>query len=186
MNSPLLRLSASNSDLEGILKLQQANLLENLDKTSIEKEGFVRVKHSLEDLQTLQKEEGHVIAVVEDKVAAYILAMTKESRDKIPMLLPMFEQFDSLAYRGKAIATYDYMAVGQVCVGKEFRGLGLFKQAYDAYRHFFKDKYEFAITEISLNNTRSLRAHEKIGFKTIHTFKDQYEEWAIVLWDWKI
>lgn len=184
MEKPIIRQSSSNSDLEGILNLQRENLLENLDQETIQKEGFVRVKHSLEDLANLQKDEGHVIADFQGKVAAYILAMTKQSRDKIPMLLPMFEQFDSISYAGKKVSDFNYMAVGQVCVGKDFRGMGLFAEAYQAYRDFFKPKYDFAITEISLNNKRSLRAHEKVGFETIHTFKDQYEEWAIVLWNW--
>ncbi|WP_268034589.1 GNAT family N-acetyltransferase [Algoriphagus sp. PAP.12] len=184
MEKPIIRQSSSNSDLEGILQLQRENLLENLNQETIQKEGFVRVKHSLEDLENLQKDVGHVIAVSGDQVAAYILAMTKQSRDKIPMLLPMFEQFDSIQYQGQLVSDFNYMAVGQVCVGKDYRGLGLFAEAYRAYRDFFKPNYYFAITEISLNNKRSLRAHEKVGFKIIHTFKDQYEEWAIVLWDW--
>lgn len=29
-----------------------------------------------------------------------------------------------------------------------------------------------------------MKAHESIGFKTIHTFEDETDQWNIIVWDW--
>ena len=55
----------------------------------------------------------------------------------------------------------------------------------DTTNNHFKNKYDFAITEIDSTNLRSLNAHKRIGFKTIHQFTDASQtNWVIVLWDW--
>ena len=42
------------------------------------------------------------------------------------------------------------------------------------------------VTEVATRNIRSLKAHEKIGFKTIKKFQVKNgEEWAIIGWDWQ-
>ena len=179
------RKAQNSEDFKGIIALQQANLLQNLSLETIQKEGFVRVCHSLEDLTKLNEFEEQLIAIQDNEVIAYILAMPPGSRTSIPMLLPMFEQFDQIDWKGQKISSYSYLAIGQVCVAKEFRSQGLFANAYAAYKELFSKKYDFAITELSKKNLRSLSAHKKIGFQTIHTFQDEYEEWEIVLWDWK-
>jgi hypothetical protein len=171
-------------DLQGILDLQKENLLQNISDQEKLEQGFVRVQHSLDQLKMLNAIEPHIIGKDGDKIAAYFLAMTKTSRNDVPMLIPMFDQFDSLTFKGKKISESNYMAVGQVCIGKAYRGQGLFFQCYEAYRKAFESRYDFAITEISISNARSLKAHQKVGFEVIHTFKDEYETWAIVLWDW--
>lgn len=177
-------LAETEADLQGILDLQKENLLQNISETEKNEQGFVRVQHNLELLESLNSIEPHIIAKDGDYVAAYFLAMTKMSRNDVPMLVPMFEQFDELYYQGKKVSEYNYMAVGQVCVSKNYRGQGLFFNCYEAYRKAFEQNYNFAITEISISNARSLKAHQKVGFEVIHTFKDEYETWAIVVWDW--
>lgn len=174
----------TEADLQGILDLQEENLVQNISESEKNDQGFVRVQHNLELLGLLNSIEPHIIAKDGDHVAAYFLAMTKISRNDVPMLVPMFEQFDELLYLGKKVSEYNYMAVGQVCVGKKYRGQGLFFSGYEAYRKAFEKDYDFAITEISISNARSLKAHQKVGFEVIHTFKDEYETWAIVVWDW--
>lgn len=174
----------SQKDLQGILDLQQENLLQNITEAEKIEQGFVRVQHDLTLLEMLNNIEPHIIAKDGEEIAAYFLAMTKKSRNDVPMLVPMFEQFDELTFKGKSVSNYNYMAVGQVCIGKKYRGAGLFSKCYEAYRDVFKETYDFAITEISISNARSLKAHQKVGFEVIHTFKDEYETWAIVIWDW--
>lgn len=46
-------------------------------------------------------------------------------------------------------------------------------------------KYELVVTEISADNHRSQKAHEKIGFKTIYTYHDAMDAWSVVVWDWR-
>lgn len=181
----LIKSAEDESELKGILKLQEANLFQNLSPQEKSEQGFVTVKHSLEQLTAMNELAAHVIAKDGDQVAGYILAMTKASRAVIPVLVPMFEQFDQLKVDGKAISALDYLVIGQICVGKNYRGQGLFDRMYAEYRKKFVGKYEFGITEIATSNLRSLKAHERVGFETIHIFRDSIQEWAIVVWNWK-
>ncbi|MBS1505644.1 MAG: GNAT family N-acetyltransferase [Bacteroidetes bacterium] len=181
----IITTSQSDQDLEQILLLQQKNLPKNLPQEEIDREGFVTVMHRFEDLKKMNGYEQSVIAKEHDEVVAYLIAMTEKSKQDIPVLVPMFEVFNEIIFKGKKISEYKYMVVGQVCVAKEFRGLRLLDACYAEYKKIFSGKYAFAITEISKKNPRSLKAHERIGFKTVHEYIDSFGvDWCIVLWDW--
>lgn len=180
-----IRLAKTESDLKGILNLQWDNHLSRVSDKVRWSDGFVTVRHTLQQLQLLQSIAPHVIALEDDLVVGYILAMTKASRNLIPILIPMFDQFDQIFYKGKRISDYEYMVVGQVCVGKNQRGKGLFDRMYEIYRNEFSNHYSFAITEIALSNIRSIAAHKRVGFEAIHEFEDDTQPWAIVAWNWK-
>jgi predicted GNAT superfamily acetyltransferase len=112
--------------------------------------------------------------------------MTQNSKSDIPILIPMFNIFNEVMYVGKKINEYMYIAVGQVCVAKEYRGQGIVDNCYATYKKYYRDKYDFAITEIASTNVRSLNAHYRIGFKEIEIYDDaDSTKWVIVLWDWK-
>jgi len=177
--------STRPEDLQGILDLQAKNHLNFLTKEEKESQGFVTVRHTFEQLEEMNKIAPHIIAKEGEEVVGYILAMTKASRNIIQVLIPMFDQFDRIIYQGKSVSDFDYMGVGQVCVGKEQRGKGLFDQMYKEYKKSFQQKFSFAITEIALSNVRSLNAHRRVGFEVIHEFVDETQAWAIVAWDWK-
>jgi ribosomal protein S18 acetylase RimI-like enzyme len=175
----------TESDLQGILNLQWENHLSQVSSEVKKADGFVTVKHFLNQLKSLHAISPHIIALEDHRVVGYILAMTKESRDLIPVLIPMFDQFDQITFQGKKVSEYDYMVIGQVCVEKDQRGKGLFDQMYETYKNEFSNRYSFAVTEIALSNTRSLAAHKRVGFEVIHEFEDETQSWVIVAWDWK-
>jgi L-amino acid N-acyltransferase YncA len=176
----------SKNDLQGILNLQKRNLAPSLTSDEIQSQGFVTVDHSYEQLEKLNGYEKHIIAKENEKVVGYLLAMTKRSRLDIPVLVPMFELFDTISYNSKKISGYDYLVVGQVCIDKAWRGQGILDHCYAAYREHFRTKYDFAITEIASSNVRSLKAHRRIGFKEIKNYVSADKtEWVVVLWDWK-
>ncbi len=177
--------SASDKDLLEIIELQQSNLANNLTSEEIQSQGFVTVSHSLEDLKKMNGFEQNIIARENNTVIAYLLAMTEKSKLDIPVLIPMFEMFDKAKWNGKPVAAYNYIVVGQVCVDKSFRGRGILDNCYEAYKQHFKNKYDFAITEIATKNHRSINAHKRIGFtEVLKYFAPDGEEWSIVIWDW--
>ena len=177
--------SKTNAELEGILQLQKANLPQGLTQEEIQSQGFVTVHHTYEQLAQLNDIEQHLIAKDGEQVIGYLLAMTAASKHDLPILIPMFEAFDDIDYLGKKISAYHYLVVGQVCIGKEYRGQGILDRCYAAYKEFFSPKYDFAITEIARNNPRSLNAHKRIGFEEIHTYTDpEGTEWVVVVWNW--
>ena len=178
--------SKTDKELSEILELQKINLPQNLTANEIKNQGFVTVSHSLEDLKKLNNYEQHIVMKHENKVVGYLLAMTQHSKHDIPVLIPMFEMFDKILYKDKLISEYNYIVVGQVCIAKDYRGQGLLNESYTAYKNNFENKYDFAITEIATNNTRSIKAHQNVGFFEIHRFCDTSQiEWSIVIWDWK-
>ena len=178
--------AANKADLNAISVLQKANLRKNLSKEDVETYGFVTVDHSLEMLEELHAIEPQIIAKDGAEVIAYVLAMTKKSRYDIPIICPMFEEFDKVIYKGKLVSDYNYMVVGQVCIHKNYRGMGVFEKCFQVYKNTFVDRYEFSITEIAVTNHRSRKAHKKVGFEEIHFYKDVNDtEWVIVVWDWK-
>ena len=76
--------------------------------------------------------------------------------------------------------------MGQVCIDKEFRGLGILDNCYIKYKENYLNKYDFAITEIAGTNSRSRIAHNRIGFKEINTYLGpENTEWNVVVWNWK-
>ena len=178
--------SKTQEDLQGILDLQRNNLPDVLSSEEIKTQGFVTVRHRLEDLQKMNALEQSVIAKDGEQVVAYLIAMTEKSKADIPQLIPMFDLFGQIHYKGKIVADFQYMVVGQVCIRKDYRGQGVLDACYATYRSCFQHKYDFAITEIDLTNTRSGKAHQRIGFEEIHRYQAPSDgaQWSVVAWDW--
>ncbi|GAB3234020.1 GNAT family N-acetyltransferase [Algoriphagus aestuariicola] len=172
-------------ELLGILSLQKENLPQNISQAEKAAQGFVTVNHSFEQLAEMNAIAPHLIAKDGEKVVGYILAMTKASKDLIPVLIPMFQQFERLEFAGNNVASYNYLVIGQICVSKDYRGRGIFDRMYEAYVDFFSTRFDFAITEIADSNIRSIKAHQRVGFEVIHKFSDSTEDWSIVALNWK-
>ncbi|WP_026838401.1 acetyltransferase [Gillisia sp. JM1] len=185
MEEIIYKTCTSKKELEGILQLQNENHYSKLSKEEIASEGFLTCTHNLDLLTEFNTIALHIIAVSNDKVIAYLLTMTAIAEAQMPLLKPMFLEFEKVFYSTKHIAEYNYLIVGQVCVGKGFRGQGVLEKCYKLYKAIYKDRFDFAITEIDLRNQRSLKAHLKLGFREIHRyFSPDGVEWCIVLLDW--
>ncbi|OOG75389.1 GNAT family N-acetyltransferase [Algoriphagus sp. A40] len=181
----LFKSAETPEELEGILSLQSRNLLQNISESEKEAQGFVTVHHSMDQLASMNTIARHLIAKDDEKVVGYILAMTKASKALIPVLVPMFEQFDKLNFGGKPVSDYNYLVIGQICIDKNYRGQGVFDRMYAAYGEMFSGRFDFAITEIAVSNVRSIKAHQRVGFEIIQEFSDNTQNWAIVALDWE-
>ncbi|HEY1200857.1 MAG TPA: GNAT family N-acetyltransferase, partial [Niastella sp.] len=78
----------NDTDLQQILALQKQNLASGLTKEQISSQGFVTVSHRFEELKKMNEIEQHVIGKDNDRVVAYLLAMTAHSRFDVPVLFP--------------------------------------------------------------------------------------------------
>jgi hypothetical protein len=97
----------------------------------------------------------------------------------------MFNTFDKLEYKTKPLKHYNYIVVGQVCIAKEYRGVGIFDGMYKEYKNLLSKKYDFALTEIDTTNLRSINAHKRIGFELLHNYTStDGKNWDIIIWDW--
>jgi GNAT superfamily N-acetyltransferase len=171
-------------DLKQILELQEKNLTRNLSRDEIQSQGFVTINHSLQMLQQMHDMSPSIIIKEDDRIVAYALTMLLEFSKLVPGLESMFERFASLRWNGKPLNDYSYYVMGQICVDKDYRGKGLFDLLYQKHKEVFSNRFDLIVTEIATRNTRSLRAHERVGFKTINVHKDELDEWEIVAWDW--
>jgi ribosomal protein S18 acetylase RimI-like enzyme len=97
----------------------------------------------------------------------------------------MFLDLEVLQYKEKLLSQYHFYCMGQICVERNYRGKGVVNMLYAKHREVYGDQYEFILTEISTSNSRSLKAHKKIGFEKIYTYADDKDEWNVVVWDWK-
>ena len=180
-----ISLVTSSTELQQILDLQERNLVTNINDEEKQSQGFVTLQHTLADLQAFQEIAPSVIIKEEERVIAYALTMPRECSEVVPALQSMFTSFDSLMWQNKPLNDYRFYVMGQICIDKEHRGKGLFERLYQGHRHFFGRHFDCIVTEIATRNLRSMRAHEKVGFKVIHVYRDQQDEWAVVLWNWK-
>lgn len=174
----------TNDELYQILELQEQNHVTNVSHTQLMSQGFVTVKHDYELLSQMNRVEASIIAKDKDRVVGFCLAMPKSFSGSVPVLIPMFETFDELCYQDKVVADFNYIVVGQVCVAEAYRGKGVFDEMYRTYGSHLENRYDFAITEISKLNPRSLQAHKRVGFEFLHAYTAPDGDWDIVLWDW--
>jgi L-amino acid N-acyltransferase YncA len=163
---------ATLADLDGVLALQREN---HRDVAADAADGFVTVRHARADLEAMHALAPSVVAVDGEasRVVGYALTMLGESRDLLPILAPMFARLDALGLG-------DYYVMGQVCVAGSHRGRGVFDALYAGHRASYGRRFARLVTEISTRNTRSLRAHARVGFEEIDTYSDDVDTWAIV------
>lgn len=173
-------------EIQQILDLQQLNLPKNISKEEALEQGFVTVEHDFPLLKKMNDLAPSIIAKDGEKVIGYCLAMLVELKNDVPILVPMFEMIEKIDYQGKKLSDFPYIAMGQVCVDKNYRGLGVFDGMYQAMKYYFDNQYDRVITEVALRNTRSMKAHQRVGFRNVYGYTaPDGENWAIVVWDWK-
>lgn len=176
---------SNEQELIQILHLQESNLVTKIDDTEKKEQGFVTVHHTLDVLKQMHDLAPSIIVKDGDRMAGYALVMMRECRQLIPTLEPMFALFDSLSWKGQPLNDYRFYVMGQVCVDKDYRGKGIFEMLYHKHRDVYQPTNDFIITEVATRNTRSVRAHEKVGFKILHTHQDELDVWDVIIWDWK-
>lgn len=166
-------------ELEQIRTLQLQNSSQNISSEEKLQEGFVTVQHSVALLEQMNYACAHIIAKDNDIVVGFALVMLSSFRNKIEVLIPMFERIDELVPKDKT-----YVVMGQICVDKNYRKQGIFRGLYHFYKEELHHEFDFLITEVAAINIRSMHAHDAIGFKIIDTYNEDGIEWNIILWDW--
>ena len=186
-SQPVITTVSSDGDVRGILALQQKNLKKNLTPEQIQSQGFVTVEHEYSVLKAMNDAQPSVIVKDGDTVVAYCLAMLPEFRNGVPELKTLFEAIDEIDYDEQKLKDFNYVVMGQVCVGEGYRSMGFFDGMYQKLREELAAKFEMCVTDISNNNTRSLKAHARVGFIPVKDFHDAAlgEVWRVVVWDWR-
>ena len=171
--------------LTGILELQLENWKNNLSEQEKKAQGFVTIRHTLDQLLLMHEQEPSLVLVDQEIVKGYCLALVPEIATKITFFKLLVERLDPLSFKGQPLRSYPFIIVGQVCIAKSHRGQGWFDKMYETYRLGLKDRYDFALTEVADDNQRSLKAHYRVGFETVKKYQDEHGTWwHVVVWDW--
>ena len=170
--------AVSENELYQILSLQKINAATNVSPIEKQKEGFVTVSHTYEILKQMNDACAHIIAKDGDLVVGYALVMLKEFRDEISILSAMFETATEL------LGDKKYVAMGQVCISKEYRKQGIFRGMYTFFREELQKEFDCLLTEVATDNDRSLNAHLSIGFEVLKTQESDGVSWELICWDW--
>lgn len=173
---------SSPSDVRQILELQAINHVSRLDVEQMRREGFVTVRHDEQVLTKMNEAYPSVIAKDGEQLAGYCLVMLREFAGQIPVLAPMFDQIALLEWKGRSLLQQRWFVMGQVCVAEAYRGMGVFDGMYQKLAEHCRADFDLVITEVAERNARSLRAHTRVGFQTIHQYSDATagEQWHII------
>lgn len=185
----VFRPAQTDADLRGILDLQAANHRDRVPPESRAANGFVSLRHTLELLREMNHPWAHAVATTGEvdgagRVVGYALMMPVAFRDRLPTLDPMFDRLDALARPGGPLAGQRFYVMGQVCVDGDHRGRGLVEGLYADLARRTRADFDLMVTEISVNNPRSLAAHRRAGFAVLDEYvDDRGERWIVVALD---
>lgn len=168
--------ASSQSELKQILELQKKNLKGILSDSERKTEGFLTVEHTLGLLHEMNERCGHIIAVNDGLLIGYALCMHPKFADSIEILRPMFKEISSIL--GK---TENYMVMGQICIDKNYRGKGVFRNLYATMQDKLPVGCHSIITEVDGENKRSLNAHFSVGFEILGVHYSNGREWHLII-----
>jgi hypothetical protein len=181
----IIKKVSEQSELKAIRILQQNNLTRNLAPAEAAAQGFVTAEYSLDFLEKMHNQYPSIIAKEDKQVAGYILAATKSIRFEHDLLADLFNVIDETKYKNQSLKDARYVIAGQVCVAKNYRGLGLVQRMYQEFRNSLSKDFDYCLTDVADDNPRSLKAHLKSGFRIIDTLTYGGLNWQIILWDWR-
>lgn len=171
-----------DAEMDQILALQSINHLSAVDAAVAVEQGFLTVRHDPFVLRKMNAAYPSVIAKEGDALAGYCLVMPPSFADDLPILAPMFGLLGKLEWKGRPIHEWKWFVMGQVCVAEAYRGQGVFDGLYEKLKECCAPDFELVVTEIAVRNTRSLSAHERVGFQPLHRYFDPEngEDWWVV------
>lgn len=173
-----------SDELEQIAALSKENLRDDLSAEEKQSQGFVTWEYSLPLLEKIQAIAPAVIVKYGDEVVGYALTALKETAVVMPVLTEMISHLENLSFNGKPVKDQHYYIMGQICIAKAHRGKGLFDKLYQHHKKIYSTRFNLLVTEVSTSNQRSLQAHKRTGFQTIDTYRDDMDEWDVVVWNW--
>ena len=178
------KLVTTDNEITRIATLSNANLSTNISAETKEREGFVSWVYTPAILKTIHAIAPSVIVMDGDTLAGYAITLTRECLEAYPPAAPTYAHASTLRHNDRPIGQQRFYLMGQICVAEAYRGQGIVGLLYHGHRQFYSHRYDLLLTEISISNPRSLKAHQKVGFQVIDTHHDPQGHWDVVCWDW--
>ena len=179
-----LSIVTNDAELEQISTLNHQYLKQNLSPAERMQQGFLSWRYTFPLLKQLHQLAPSIIVKDGNAVVGYALTTLREAGKFHADLHQMFQQLGAVVYQQKPLFDYTFYCMGQICVHHDYRGRGLVEAMYAKHKETYGHRFDLLLTEIASDNQRSIRAHEKAGFRIIYTYQEQQEEWNVVVWDW--
>ena len=170
-------------DVRDILELQARNLASALTPEVMADQGFVTVRHDASVLQRMNEAAPAIVAKAAGRVVGYALVMPPSFAADVPILGPLFEMLKTLSWKGVPLLDNPrWFVMGQICIAEGYRGIGIFDGLYRTMAERYGSRFDLVVTEVAARNTRSLRAHARVGFEPLHVYPDATtgEEWHVI------
>src|SRR5262249_54559411 len=142
---------ATSDDIEGILNLQEQNLLGH--------GGLLSVRLPRTALEAALVDLPQMVARRDGRIVGYLLAGSRILRAQAPIVQAMFR-----AYPG----SHDTYVYGPICVAEIERGHGLATALFVELCERLPGRE--CVAFIRSDNAPSLRAHQKMGMKDVASF----------------
>ncbi len=174
------------AEVRQISELQAANLPSALTPDTMASQGFVTVRHDLGVLQRMNE------VALGDHRQGRRSGRRLRAGDAARVRVGRADPAAAVRHAGCALVEDTllrdqprWFVMGQVCIAEGYRGRGLFDGLYRAMAEAYRDRYDFTVTEVAARNTRSLRAHERAGFRTLQVYPDATtgEDWHVIVLD---
>lgn len=185
MNSSYKINLLTENQIDNLLSLQSKNLKSNLSKQQALELGFLTFTYDTELIKKMLETLPQPTVLYNNELVAYALATDKNVCKENELLKPIIDIAETIYYKNKKVADYKYYILGQICVGDQHKGQGLFRKLYEKHKELFSKDYDIIVTEISTANQRSLAAHKHLGFEIIHQYTQGEVTWDVVVWDLK-
>jgi len=185
MKDITIRRVGDERELHGIKVLQDANRIALISPDEAQREGFVTASYSSAFLREMHVLQPSVIAIRDEVVVGYALVADARVRGRHDLLDGLFEALDAMTWQGNPPDPNRVVLVGQLCVAKPYRGMGLPKRMYQYFKDCLSSQYEVCVTDVSEENPRSLKVHLRCGFHIADTLSYGGSAWHVVVWDWR-
>ncbi len=149
---------ATNNELNFIYNLAGKIQIDKLPTQDIEHTGFLVSAFTKNDyLKFLQKAEHFYLCMDENRLCGFILAYTDKQIETDEWVNNLIKQKEN----------ENFVLIKQIVVDKKYKGKGV---AQKLYAHLFNKMQEnicYAVIVLEPLNIRSIKFHEKLGFKKV-------------------
>jgi hypothetical protein len=174
---------ARNSDIQGVLALQDLYLVSNMteeEKTS----GFVTTPFTVEQIQEVIRQEGLFIAKDDNKIIGYIFAAGWDYFSQWAIFKYMIPMLPELSFKNFKLTDTNTFQYGPICIDKKYRGKGLINPFFNFMRIHIMKRFPVGVTFINKTNIPSQKAHlEKLKWAVIGDFQFNNNNYFILAYD---
>jgi predicted N-acetyltransferase YhbS len=162
---------ATPDDFDGILRLQNKNLLTNINDEDLS-QGFLTIPISKKQLDRISSAHGIFVAIHGTEVIGYVMAQSLELAVGSPLIAHMISRVKEIVFEGFSLSSCKLLNYGPVCIEKQYRGKGILDRLFKLMLQTLQGQFDVGIGFVSEQNPRSYSAHKnKLGLRLIDEFE---------------